>query len=654
MSGKSRVLILIFISVVLILSMGGCSSPGVPEGAVGAHDIALFQKMFMASYYADHGGIAAGVNPMTPFSVPPSPSAARATVPVNQLTDIYFSSLSPTVFGGYPEPGQSTSFTLGSRDAANHVYDITATTTFPSGDQRGSYVEEYYVRDIGKNGLGYFDVATPDGKWTVDDPVVAWNGSAWEQDQKSRVKMELTFADGTKRTETIASQTDFITTLLPKFSSFDVNGSLDFGQFFYPATDSAADFSSVVVYKVTPSTNPDFWFWEGSDGQNILGIRYYTEKRQGGKLYATTVAFEKTLSTLSTQAVADPQVWATVFVGSEYDTLAESVLRQQVIFDLDGNGNPILSSGARITKMESRVVDITDQKDFYLQQLDSDYVTLSGWDATTVYTPTGDAEEILAADPSKFLYGRTLTGASGGQPLAVSSTSGLGDLAGLYTAIQSGAPAGGTGGTSIPGAIPSATQDLQFNGNQGSVQTHQAAFDLSTTGTVEAWVYVKQHTDTGGIVHKGVLADFSDECYSLQFWGNQGQVAFILDPVTATGSGGYDLITSTINLNTARWYYLVATWDSAAGTPYLKLYIDGAINRTITPAQCVAHGGARANGSDLLIGSQLPVEYNVAYGYFGLNGAINGVRVSGTPMDAAAVLTEYNTYKDQTSGWTHP
>ena len=158
-------------------------------------------------------------------------------------------------------------------------------------------------------------------------------------------------------------------------------------------------------------------------------------------------------------------------------------------------------------------------------------------------------------------------------------------------------------------------------------------------------MYINQQVDTGGIVHKGVLTDFTDECYSLQFWGNQGQVAFVLD--TAGAGSAYDLATSTFNLNTGTWYHLVGTWDTQSATKYLKLYINGTLN-----SSGGAHAGGRANKfAGKSVGSQLPTQYDATYGYFGFNGKINGVRISSTPLSAAQVAANYATYIVQTPGW---
>jgi hypothetical protein len=172
---------------------------------------------------------------------------------------------------------------------------------------------------------------------------------------------------------------------------------------------------------------------------------------------------------------------------------------------------------------------------------------------------------------------------------------------------------------------------------------------LGNTGTVEAWVYINQQVDTGGIVHKGVLADFTDEAWSLQFWGNQGQIAWVIDKPGSSGAQ-YDLLTSKINLNTKKWYYLVATWDATVNPKYINLYINGTLNNTMLPSW-TPNEADPANTSAIVIGSQLPTQYNATYGYFGFNGKINGVRIAATPMSATTVAANYATYLPQTVNW---
>jgi hypothetical protein len=641
------------IALSIMLVMAGCSLFAPPTGTVSNNELTDFQKIFMSSYYVERGGRPGGARALTPFvsTVSGAPSGARATVPVLQLTSYSFSNPQPNPLVGYPEPGLTSSFTVTLYDAANHVYDVVVTTTYPAANVVKDYVEEYFVRDIGKDALGVFGEATPDSKWTVDDPIVKLVGGVWEKDQMARVRQILTFTDGTTRNEQIITQTNYgLSTPAPKFASFDVNGSLDYSHLFVPASDSNAVFSSVVMYSVTPATTSTFWFWQGSQAQSILGIRYYTEFKDtvAGKYYSYTVLFEKTLNTLSTTGVSTPKVWSTVFVGSQYDTLAESVLRQQVTFNLDANGNPSLATGVKTTNMQTRVANIAGLKDFYLQQMNTDYVTLSNWDTTTVYTPTGDVAEITAADPSKFLYSRTFASGAG-----AIITSGPGDLPSLYTSLQTGAANVPVTTTPLPAGTYLAgtgTESLVFNGiNKGTQITDDGNYDLNPQGTIEAWIYIKQQMDTAGIVHKGVLADFTDECYSLQFWGNQGQLALVLDG--PGGGSNYNLLTSTINLNTAKWYYIVATWDTTAVTKYMKLYINGSLNSSKVPTVLPA---PRIYPADLLIGSQLPSLYSPAYGYFTFNGALYGVNVSNAARDAATISSFYTANKGKTANWPHP
>jgi hypothetical protein len=658
-------LILIVISC-SALALGGCAFFGGQSGggSVSSTDQAAFQKVFMSSYFAERGGNPLGSKAMTPFLpvVSGSPaSGAKTTVPIGQLTNTSFANLTPKTFANFPEPGETTTFTITTKDAANHVYDILVTTTFPSTDLRSTYVEEYYLMD--GNPTSPF---APTGMWTINDAIVRLSGGVWIQDQMARVQQVLTFTDGTTRTETIVAQTKnwgVSPTLLPRFDPFLVDDPVSspseyaFGPAFYPNTppvDTNIRFSSVVVYYVTPASNTNYWFWAGTQAKTILGVRYYTEdwNTTTNMFNSYTASFEKTVDTLTTTGGSYAQTLKTVFVGSQFNTLAETVLRQQVTYNLDGSGNLILSTGQKLTYMQSRVADITGQKDFYLTQSNSDYVSLSNWSTTTIYTPTGAYAEVLASNPNAFLYSRTATQSVGGNlPLAVPSTqvdnTGTGDLSILYSSIQEGQGVSSTGST-IPGSITPPGADWQYNGSQGTTVPNSTSYQLGHTGTVQAWVYINQQTDTGGIVHKGISPTFSDEAWSLQFWGNQGQVAWVIDKPGSSGNS-YDLLTSKINLNTGKWYYLVATWDDTASPKYDNLYINGTLNNSMVPTSSPEADGT--NTSAVIIGSQLPTTYNSTYGYFGLNGKINGVVISSTPMSATTVASNYATYLPQTTHW---
>ncbi|HTX71969.1 MAG TPA: LamG-like jellyroll fold domain-containing protein, partial [Rectinemataceae bacterium] len=577
-------------------------------------DIAMLQKGFMSSYYAERGGAPTGNKPLTPFSVKSAASPSRATVPIYSQygNALPFAGLtSPTTIANYPEPGQTSVFTAVpyAIDGSNNVYDVTVTTTYPSTDVRKSYVEKYYVEDSA-------DADT----WTDNDPIVSTQTGSWAPDPMYRAKMLLTFQDGSTRNETIVSTS---TAGGPYFdpTSFAISGSLDMNQAFIPATTTGnpggngVQYSSVVMYYVNPSTNYNFWFWQGNSSNTILGVRYYTEVLSGSTYTDYTVSFEKTVGTLTTTGGSFTTTLGSVYAGSQFTTLAESVLRQQVAYNAP-SGTPDLSTGTATTNMQTRVVNIAGKKDFYLSQLNSDDVQLSSWATSTIYAPSGDATEIAAADPTTEVFARNqqTSAITGTLPFAIqtSDVAGYGDLGTLYTSIVEGSATSSVSVAPASNLMPTGTE-YQFNGQQykGAIVTGGTSTTNLTSGTIQAWIYVKQQTDTAGVIHKGTSVDFSDECYSLQGWGSSGQFAIVLDQ-PGTGNS-YDIVASTINLNTGKWYYLVATWDTS--TKKICLYINGALNNSGT--MNVTSSGVRNNTSDILVGSQLPSSYSSAYGYFG-------------------------------------
>jgi Concanavalin A-like lectin/glucanases superfamily len=566
------------------------------------------------------------------------------------------------------------------RFSNNPIYDVKVTTVFPSTDIRKSYLEEYYVEDStpGTPNSGS-TWAGADGYWTIADPIVVFSGGAWTQNQAARVQMLLTFQDGSTRNETIVgTSTPGSSPSCSVFdpTAFNINGSLDLSQAFVPAaagslgttsspystsTVSGVVYSSVTMYYVTPTMNYNYWFWAGSGQQTILGIRYYTEVVSGSTYTAYTVSFEKTIGALTTTGGSFTNTLQTVYSGSTFNTLAETVLRQQVVYNLEaGTGTsssnppaPDLTSGQVTTNMQTRVVNIAGQKDFYISQLNSDDVSLSAWATSTIYIPTGNATPILAANPAANVFTRhqQITYAIGTLPFAISTSdiAYASDLSTVYTSVTEGAFL--TSLSNAPSSLISTGSEMTFNGAQSvgflSPTPGPITGPPGAPGTVQAWIYINQMTDTAGIIHKGVNLDFSDECYSLQGWGSSGQFAIILDSASNPGNS-YDLVASTIDLNVGAWYYLVATWDWS--TKQICLYINGILNNSGTMS--VTAAGVNTNNTNaVLIGSQLPSIYSSQYGYFGFDGKIVGANVSTSALTAAQVLANYNTYKGSTASW---
>jgi len=106
-------------------------------------------------------------------------------------------------------------------------------------------------------------------------------------------------------------------------------------------------------------------------------------------------------------------------------------------------------------------------------------------------------------------------------------------------------------------------------------------------------------------------------------------------------------VLSKTNLKTGRWYHLVATWSTNESSRYIRLYINGKLDKSGTPSVTAY----RTNDSALLIGSQLPELYNSQSGYFGFDGKIAGVNVYSESKDEAWVMEEYNADRVKTAYW---
>ena len=173
---------------------------------------------------------------------------------------------------------------------------------------------------------------------------------------------------------------------------------------------------------------------------------------------------------------------------------------------------------------------------------------------------------------------------------------------------------------------------LQFDGYDDYVLVPDSdSLTLAEAGTVEAVVKVIAHKPYAGILHKGVKRDFSDESYSLQYWGNDGTLRFLV-----TGNSGvYSYADSSSKLQPGEWYHIVATWDSGE----VMLYINGSLSGSAKNNT----GPVRDSTGGLVIGAQLAdLSYNSTYKNFCFNGLIDRVQVFSNALTPEEVAARYN------------
>ncbi len=594
----------------------------------------------------------------------------RAIVPV--WTDSVSNTFSGGSISDYPEQGMTTDYSVVVEDSAQNIYRITSITSYPAQNTTiDTYTEEYLIKDVTPG-----DPTTPDGIWDSADPIV---DDGFSDSPSHRERMEILFDDGTIRYERIVGLY-----FNDGFAPLDVTASLSYPDFAYPGSDPDAVFSSVVMYSQEVSGSYDYWFWEGSTQGALLGIRYYTEHFiSGGDYYkGTLAAYERAISTYSSNggAYAFGEQLSDVFVGSEHTTLAESVLRKEVLFEVD-NGSVVPSAIGGNAVMRTHVVDTSGvaDSDFLIQQLNDDATVFADWDSAPYHIPSGvSADEIEFDDPDTQVAIEEFIANPDGpaMDMILSSMPGDSDLAQLYQAISTGT--GDAGGSDIGQDViddwyvdnsgfdggdqthiqVGGTGTAQFDGAQGfevAGSDADPAFNPLSEGTVEAWVYVEAHANYAGIVHKGVEHDFSDEGYTLQFWGKRGNVAF---GIVDQNPYKYSLRKSGLRLNTNKWYYLVGRWD--ADRVYLDIYYDNGsgdmVVKRYSTNNRLDNGTPYENSGPLVIGSQYLEGYG-SRGFYGFQGLINGVVVSDYAKTDEELEAFYRYMTDDTaivSGWPAP
>ena len=153
--------------------------------------------------------------------------------------------------------------------------------------------------------------------------------------------------------------------------------------------------------------------------------------------------------------------------------------------------------------------------------------------------------------------------------------------------------------------------------------------DLSAAGTLEAWVYIDNHTPNGGIIHKGDNTDLTDEAYSLNLGPASNTIVF-----TVRDGVGADTVTSVTVLNTDTWYHVAGVWDDGAANS-MQIYINGVADGAPGVTRT-----ARNSGGGLNIGQQFTVG---ALTYEPFDGYIDEVRV----WDTARTLVQLQTFMCQ-------
>ncbi|HMA83474.1 MAG TPA: LamG-like jellyroll fold domain-containing protein [Candidatus Thermoplasmatota archaeon] len=175
---------------------------------------------------------------------------------------------------------------------------------------------------------------------------------------------------------------------------------------------------------------------------------------------------------------------------------------------------------------------------------------------------------------------------------------------------------------------------LLFEDDAYIVIEDNVSLEFSDFGTIELWINISNYQPYAGLIHKGDKKDFSDESYSLQFWGSGGILRFIL-----TGENGDMLYVETdYELEKDCWHHVVAAWDEST----LSLYING----TLESFTDNTIGSVRNNNGTLQIGAQITEKYNDLYGLFGFDGLIDEVIFYKETLTSEDITTAYNQLVD--------
>lgn len=187
-----------------------------------------------------------------------------------------------------------------------------------------------------------------------------------------------------------------------------------------------------------------------------------------------------------------------------------------------------------------------------------------------------------------------------------------------------------SGATVVDGILGNA---LYFNKGNYVLVPDSDYLTLASEGTIEAVIKADSHQPFAGVVHKGVKKDFSDESYSLQFWGNNGTDGTLRFSVF-NSTGGYAYAESSTKLALGTWYYVAATWNASE----IRLYVNGILEDTVPNTI----GLIRDSSGGLVIGAQLPVIYSSSWSNLVFNGTIDRVQISSSALTEQQISDKFN------------
>ena len=166
------------------------------------------------------------------------------------------------------------------------------------------------------------------------------------------------------------------------------------------------------------------------------------------------------------------------------------------------------------------------------------------------------------------------------------------------------------------------TSALTFDGSNDYVQAPDSnSLDLTTSGTLMAWIYPTKNNTTAGIINKGSAAA------SLAYYLNVNNKNNLIAGVIKTGgANGTPVTVATANnvLTLNAWNHIAMTWDATT----LKVYVNGVLSNTTNTTALVA----RVTAGTLQIGAIYPTTSR-------FTGTIDEVSIYDVALSATEIST---------------